>query len=117
MLLATIGLSVSVWPTTHADYERSVAAVRAQLDEATFAAAWAAGHALTLEQAIAEALEPLPELPAPAPAPPPPTAPTGAYPVGLTAREVEVLRLVAQGLTDAQVADMRICWQRRPIIV
>jgi len=30
------------------------------------------------------------------------TLPT--YPAGLTAREVEVLRLVAQGLSDAQVA-------------
>ena len=29
---------------------------------------------------------------------------TPTYPAGLTAREVEVLRLVAQGLTDAQVA-------------
>jgi DNA-binding CsgD family transcriptional regulator len=28
-----------------------------------------------------------------------------AYPAGLTAREVEVLRLVAQGLTDAEVAE------------
>ena len=27
------------------------------------------------------------------------------YPAGLTAREAEVLRLVAQGLTDAQVAE------------
>jgi DNA-binding CsgD family transcriptional regulator len=33
-----------------------------------------------------------------------PTAPT-SYPAGLTAREVEVLRLVAEGLTDAQVAE------------
>jgi DNA-binding CsgD family transcriptional regulator len=32
-----------------------------------------------------------------------PTAP--AYPAGLSAREVEVLRLVAQGLTDAEVAE------------
>jgi hypothetical protein len=39
------------------DYDRDVAAIRAQLDAATFAAAWAAGQALTLEQAIAEALE------------------------------------------------------------
>ncbi|HET8628937.1 MAG TPA: AAA family ATPase [Thermomicrobiales bacterium] len=32
-------------------------------------------------------------------------APPAAYPAGLSAREVEVLRLVAQGLTDAQVAE------------
>ena len=37
-------------------YERKVAAVRARLDEVTFAAAWEAGRALTLDQAIAEAL-------------------------------------------------------------
>src|SRR5205807_4356726 len=30
------------------------------------------------------------------------------YPAGLTAREVEVLRLVAQGMTDAQVAERLI---------
>ena len=33
------------------------------------------------------------------------TAPTLAYPDGLTAREVGVLRLVAKGLTDTQVAE------------
>jgi tetratricopeptide (TPR) repeat protein len=37
-------------------YERTVAAAHAQLDEATCAAAWAEGRALSLEQAIAEAL-------------------------------------------------------------
>src|SRR5262245_65430993 len=43
-------------PVSRADYERDVAAARAQLDEAAFAEEWAAGRALTLEQAIAEAL-------------------------------------------------------------
>ena len=43
-------------PIDRADYDRDVAAIRAQLDETTFAAAWAAGRALSLEQAIAEAL-------------------------------------------------------------
>jgi tetratricopeptide (TPR) repeat protein len=37
-------------------YMRDVAATRAQLGEAAFAAAWAAGQQLTLEQAVAEAL-------------------------------------------------------------
>lgn len=47
------GIGTAAW---HFAHEHFVATVRAQLDEATFAAAWAAGQALTLEQAIAEAL-------------------------------------------------------------
>jgi hypothetical protein len=43
-------------PAYRAAYERDVAAARTQLDEATFAAARAAGRAMTLEQAIAYAL-------------------------------------------------------------
>jgi len=34
------------------------------------------------------------------------------YPAGLTAREVEILRLVAQGMTDAQVAEQLIISRR-----
>ena len=36
------------------------------------------------------------------------------YPAGLTTREVEVLRLVAQGLTDIQIAD-RLVISRRTV--
>jgi tetratricopeptide (TPR) repeat protein len=43
-------------PPAFPPYTRDVAAARAQLNDDTFAAAWAAGRALTLEQAIAEAL-------------------------------------------------------------
>jgi len=43
-------------PIERAVYAESVASVRAQLNQATFAAAWAEGRALTMEQAIAEAL-------------------------------------------------------------
>ncbi|HJZ49985.1 MAG TPA: hypothetical protein VKE41_22575, partial [Roseiflexaceae bacterium] len=46
------------WPIgAWIDYEQDVAAVRAQLDDATFAAAWEAGRALSLHQAIAYALD------------------------------------------------------------
>jgi len=44
-------------PGVRADYERDLAAARAQLDAASLAAAWAAGQAMGLEQAIAYALE------------------------------------------------------------
>ena len=59
---------------------------------------------MTPEQALAS------QEPAPAPGQPAPVlmTPPPAYPDGLTAREVEVLRLVTQGLTDAQVADQLI---------
>jgi hypothetical protein len=44
-------------PVMRAEYERNVAAARAQLGEEAFAAAWAAGRAMTVEQAIAYALD------------------------------------------------------------
>jgi predicted ATPase/transcriptional regulator with XRE-family HTH domain len=44
-------------PTDRADYEHAVAAARAHLDAATFDTAWAAGRAMTVEQAIAYALD------------------------------------------------------------
>lgn len=46
-------------PGARATYERAMAAARTQLGEQSFAAAWERGRALTLEQAIAEALAPV----------------------------------------------------------
>jgi hypothetical protein len=46
-----------VYPgSDRAEYERELAAVQAQLDPETFAAAWAAGHAMSLQEAIEYAL-------------------------------------------------------------
>jgi predicted ATPase/class 3 adenylate cyclase len=45
-----------LWPAYRTAYDRDVALARAQFDDATFTAAWAAGRAMTLEQAIAYAL-------------------------------------------------------------
>jgi predicted ATPase/class 3 adenylate cyclase len=45
-----------LWPVERSEYERNVAAVRAQLSEAGFAATWAEGRAMTLGEAVAYAL-------------------------------------------------------------
>jgi predicted ATPase/DNA-binding CsgD family transcriptional regulator len=89
-------------------YEHAVTRVRSQLGEPVFAAAWAKGRTMTPEQVLAEEevtlLSPpmAPELSQAQPSTAPTTSP--GYPAGLTAREVQVLRLVAQGLTNAQIA-------------
>jgi tetratricopeptide (TPR) repeat protein len=57
-------------PYEQAGYERTVAALRGALGDAAFQATWAAGHALTPEQAIADALDE----PSPPPGPPGRTA-------------------------------------------
>jgi DNA-binding CsgD family transcriptional regulator len=79
-------------------FERAQAATRAHLGESALAKALADGRAMTPAQALA-AYKALPMQPALQAKRPP------AYPAGLTAREVEVLRLVAAGLNDAQVAE------------
>jgi hypothetical protein len=43
-------------PADRAEHDRSVTAVRAALGQEAFAAAWAAGRAMTLEDAIRDAL-------------------------------------------------------------
>jgi hypothetical protein len=43
-------------PEDRLAYDHTITTVRAQLDDVTFATAWAEGQAMTLEQAIAEAL-------------------------------------------------------------
>jgi predicted ATPase/class 3 adenylate cyclase/DNA-binding CsgD family transcriptional regulator len=88
-------------PVEHASYNRAVAAARTGLGEQAFAAAWAQGRTQLPEQALATAGQVI--LPAStqgerSSSPPP-------YPDGLTTREVEVLRVVAQGLTNEQVAE------------
>ena len=85
-----------------ADYERSVPAARVHLGEKAFAAAWAEGRSMTSEQALAAKGQ------KPAPSPTSTVSPPPTYPAGLTAREVEVLRLLAAGLTDLQIAEKLI---------
>jgi predicted ATPase/DNA-binding CsgD family transcriptional regulator len=86
-------------PFVRNDYERAVAFAQATLGEHEFTGAWATGQLLTPEQAVlaADAARP---------------APTAQN--ELTPRELEVLKLVAQGLSDAEVSD-RLVVSRRTV--
>ena len=93
----------------HADYERMRAAVRAELGAQAFAQALDEGRAMTPEQALASQEHTLlaSHLHARTEADFQKT-PSPSFPNDLTEREVEVLRLVARGLTDAQVAEVLV---------
>ena len=79
----------AAWPAfVQVDSERSAQRARDALGEERFAAEWARGRAMGAAEILRDSR----------PAQP-------GHPAGLTLREVEVLRLVAAGLTDAQVAE------------
>ncbi|GAC1614617.1 MAG: hypothetical protein NVS4B7_06830 [Ktedonobacteraceae bacterium] len=101
-------------PIMRADYDRSVAAARTQLGEKAFAAAWAQGRMMSPEQVVAAQGNTTVSPPNPPTSPLKTTTSSPAYPAGLTKREVEVLQLVAQGLTDAQVAE-QLVFSRRTV--
>ena len=85
--------------------EPYLAATRSRLDEAAWQAAWAEGRAMSMERAIEYALSAEETSTTTlSSTPEPPSATAREHPAGLTPREVEVLVLVATGLTNAQVA-------------
>lgn len=109
-------------------YDRTVASIRAHLDDAAFVEAWARGRAMPLDQAIEEALETKDEPligttfqqtneQETASSVPPRTSSSQPSPAlsprralqqqfgGLTAREREVARLVAQGKSNRAIAE------------
>jgi predicted ATPase/DNA-binding CsgD family transcriptional regulator len=73
--------------------DQAIAVCRTALSEQVFSDCWSAGRNLTPSQAVAAALEPF--LP-----------PTIASGILLTPREVEILNLLAAGLTDPAIAEV-----------
>lgn len=102
VLRETIGISLS--PVEHFLQQQLSAVARSQLGDEAFVAAWATGRTMPPEQALTlqETVVSSPQTPT---SPHqssvlPPTESTA----GLTPREKDVLRLLAQGLTSAQIA-------------
>jgi non-specific serine/threonine protein kinase len=79
-------------PVDRAVSRRAIAAGRAALGEAGFAAAWAAGRSWSVADAVVDALHPTEVR----------RLPSG---VGLSPRELEVARLLVAGKTDREIGD------------
>src|SRR5260370_18449456 len=100
------GMGMPLPPIENPSYKRSVAAGRIQLGGQIFTAIWAEGRTMIPEEVLA-AREPV-KLPQPVPREQLsmlPAKSSPSYPGGLTAREVEVLRLMPQVLTGAQIPE------------
>jgi len=95
-------LEIPLSPLERDEYQRSLTASRAALGETGFAAEWAAGRELALEQAVADALAaPTPVTEDDAPA----QDETDTRQLGgLSAREREVAVLIAQGKSNREIA-------------
>ena len=96
-------MGVGPWAALRTLEERYLVGARSRLEEGAWRRAWGEGYAMSMEMAIEYALsEERPSATSPAPEQPPPSA--RGHPAELTPREVEVLGLVAEGLTNPQVA-------------
>jgi excisionase family DNA binding protein len=92
-----VGLAM-VLPSDAAMTERNLAVLHAALSDAEFAASWAEGRGLPLARALAIAATVAPAATEPKSAQP-------ADPFLLTRRERDVLRLLAEGRTDRDIAE------------
>jgi non-specific serine/threonine protein kinase len=91
------GTGIALHPSDWAINEPYLASIRANVPEETFARDWETGRAMSLEAVIAEALITIEVRTKP--------EPSGIMRYALTRRELDVLRLIALGITDQEIAD------------
>ncbi len=103
-------ISAPLTPSDRGDHERSLAAARATLGVAAFAAAWAAGRAMTVEQAAEYALTPVKTVPLKAGKEEKPRIGEGRG--LLSPREREVAAFIARGLTNREIAKELVVTER-----
>jgi predicted ATPase/DNA-binding SARP family transcriptional activator/DNA-binding CsgD family transcriptional regulator len=98
------GIGITPITRSHTNYDGYLASARSQLTETVWKAAWEEGRAMTLEQAIEYTLSAEEEQPATASMPE--ETPVVGYhqAAALTPREREVAMLVAQEMTNRQIA-------------
>ncbi|HEV2129207.1 MAG TPA: tetratricopeptide repeat protein [Thermomicrobiales bacterium] len=82
-------------PVDRALQERALAVIRSRVGKMAFGKAWSAGSSMSMALALTEASRLAQRI----------GARRENLPAGLSAREVEVLRLVATGMTTAQIAN------------
>ena len=95
-------INAPMHPVHRANFEQALALARTMLGEQAFAAAWKEGRGMTAEQALATQVS-VPQQDVSLPPSSVARSPLPA-PVGLTKREREVLRWLAEGLTNPQIA-------------
>lgn len=101
----TASHGISIFPRDRPIRERSLSALRTALGTERLAATRAAGHALTIEQAVAEAMGAAEAVSESAAAAPDHGRLDLQSRSGLTPRELEVLQLVAAGRSNPDIAD------------
>lgn len=95
-------LQIPIAPTLRVEHERAVTTLHDKLGEIAFNESWSYGRSMTLKLALSMVARiPLPTEQAS-------LQEKHAYPAELTAREIDVLRLVAAGLPDARIAEQLV---------